>query len=282
MYIFTPVKSLLFVFLLSSSYHLSAQIPDSLRFALTARKDDTTRVVLLLKAAEQFWPLNIDSSGWYANEALDISEKLGYTRGLMDGSIVRARVLAARHQWAEARNVLLVALHHARKLQLRSQEGRILKNAGTQSYQLGEYLVAEDFYKQALKISLEINDLEGVVPLYTNLGMTYTKVADYSMAFDALAQSNRLADSLGLRSYLGGNYIDIAVIFSLQKKYKDALAYYEKAIEVFKEESDPTMVGYAVLGKGDTYMQMGQFEQAVSFFRQIEGTLSEDPQVFTL
>jgi signal transduction histidine kinase/DNA-binding response OmpR family regulator len=270
-----PVKRLLIFLCFGTSVFVKAYplVPADSRA-------DTTLVNILLKAASRQGDVNADSAQYYLEEALRLAEALEYNNGLLKVNMAMADLLIGQKLREKARTYLVKALAAARALQRKGDEGSILTDLGNQSYRIGEYVVAETYYQEALGVMKATGDAEGVVKLYTNLGMTYTKLTDYSRAFDALTRSNALADSLHLNEIIGGNHIDIAILLGLEKKFDESLGYYRKAVDVFKTVKDTIMVGYAELGIGETYMAMGDFERSITFFLSLKSTRGERSSEF--
>lgn len=235
---------------------------------LAAPAEDTVRVNLLIKLATALSTTNKDSSRICIDNAIALAVKLNFTDGLMRSNVAKAEIFEKPNR-KESIDHYLAALPYARTLNRKDYEMRILNRVGGQFYMLGDYVTAEDYYVQTLDLARTIKDFNHVVTSSTNLGMTYTKLTDYSRAFEALTLSNRVADSLGMRANIGGNCIDIAHLLTLQKKYDEAILYYDKAIEIFLQENEPEIAGFATVGKGETYMQKGDYARAVKLFTDL-------------
>jgi signal transduction histidine kinase/DNA-binding response OmpR family regulator len=274
-------KPISFFALLLICFCANAQNTDSLRQLLKVVRPDTVKVNLFLKLSDAFAPANKDSALHYVDEAITLSEKLDYAEGLMKANFEKGAITEYSDR-KKSLGYFLVALSYARQLQQARFERSILSYAGMQSYMLGDYMAAEDHYLKSLVIGKNENDFNHVTRTYTNLGMTYTKLTDYARAFDMLTLSNQLADSLGLKTIVGGNYIDIGNILVLQKKYPEALLYYEKAATVFKSQGNQDMLEYTNIGIGETYMQMGKYEKAIDFFNSIEKYTTDKHKIFDL
>lgn len=247
---------------------------------LLRQPEDTARVNVLIRLATEFSRLNKDSARIYIDEAISLSEKLRFADGLMRSNFKKGEIFEESRK--ESIGFYLAALPYARELRQQVYEIRILNRVGSQHYMLGDYLTAEDYYLRTQTLATEVKDYERVAIAYTNLGMTYTKLTDYSRAFDALTLSNHFADSLGLRANVGGNCIDIANLLTLQKKYDEAITYYDKAISIFLLENDKAMAGYALVGKGETYMRKGDYNQAVKLFTELNAPKEETHLQFSI
>ncbi|GHN02169.1 hypothetical protein WSM22_36580 [Cytophagales bacterium WSM2-2] len=253
----------------------------SLRQKLATQPNDTVRVNLLTRLADKLYRINKDSAHLCADEAIRLATELKYNYGLMRANLEKGSLMERKNR-KQALEYYRAALDLARQLHLGKYEAQSLNYAGNQMYMLGKYSDAEDYYQKALVIDKANKNLFRVVIGYTNLGMTYTKLTDYSRAFDALTQSSKLADSLGLRANLGGNYVDIASIFELQNKHDEAIAYYDKAISAFLQEKDTALVGYASIGKCETLIKMGQYDQAIPILSSLVILRGETPQQFSV
>jgi signal transduction histidine kinase/DNA-binding response OmpR family regulator len=241
---------------------------------------DTARVNLLIRVASGFSSVDKDSSRFYLDEAIALSDELDYSFGLMKANLEMGEIFFRRRE--ESIGYYRVALSYAKQLQRRDYESNITNLLANHFFMLGDYLAAEDHYLRSRSISKGLGDIKGVMIASTNLGMTYTKLTDYARAFDELTLSNHFADSLGLQSHFGGNCIDIANIFTLQGKYDEAITYYDKAIATFVNERDTIMIGYATIGKSETYMQKGDYKGAVRLLRNLNLPTIELDQQFNI
>ena len=245
----------------------------SLQERLKTSGSDTVRVNLLINLASAFSSVNKDSSKFYINEAIALANELDYPFGLMKSNLELGEIFFRQRK--ESIEYYRVALSYAKQLQMPDYESLTMNRVAYHFFMLGDYLAAEDYYLKSRAISRELGDSKRVMIASTNLGMTYTKLTDYARAFDELTLSNHIADSLGLLSHFGGNCIDIANLFTLQGKYDEAITYYDKAIATFVNERDTIMIGYATLGKSETYMQKGDYRGAVKLLGNLYLPTSE-------
>ncbi len=246
-----------------------------------AIEQDTTMVRTLREKGISFSGKNYDSAHHYFEQSIRSAEASEYYEGLLKSNLSMATFLQQNKQREKSREYLLEALAAARTLKLREQQISILTDLGNQSYRIGEYSVAESYYLQSLALAESPENPMMKIKNLTNIGMAYTKLRDYPKAFDAFTMSNRLADSLNLKEFIGGNYIDIAIIFQEQRKFEESLEYYRKAADVFRVIGDSILVNYAELGIGETFMKMGNYQRAISFLQSIQISPTDSYSQFT-
>ena len=169
------ITFLLSVFLLTTLLVAAQErtVVDSLKRELAASKPDTNQVKILLELS-----FNSNAKGdtqlFYANQALELSKKLGYVKG-------------------EAKSWYYLA------------SGYYLK---------GDIAKAFESLQQLLKISEESNDLDGIVLATNFYGIYYGQNGDYQNALlyfkKALAQIRKKKEShflVAMLGNVGGSYL---------------------------------------------------------------------------
>ena len=136
-------KILLVIYLLSASYSFSQQSKiDSLKKAIQTADNDTTKVKALNELAKNFITTNPDTALELAKQALELSNTLEYTKGL-------------------------IAAYH---------------NIGYANYVQSDYEQAIANWQKTLELREQQGDKQGMASSYNNIGIIYQRQSDYPLA----------------------------------------------------------------------------------------------------
>lgn len=153
-------------FLLAAASFISAiaqhpqQTIDSLLSVLTRSGEDTNKVMTLIALGDGYIKLSdFEPAKKYAEEALHLSEKLNYQKGISDALLF----------------------------------------SGSIYWNQGDLEAAMDSYKHSLRIKVQIEDKKGLAKVYANIGLVYLNQGNYAEALanneTALAIKKELNDT---------------------------------------------------------------------------------------
>jgi tetratricopeptide (TPR) repeat protein len=202
---------------------------DSLKRALISQSQDSNNVNTLNHLS---WSLilenNYSSSEEYAIKAQELSERIGYKKGL-----------------AQAFN-----------------------NIGAIKVYQGNYSNALNFYMKGLKVSEEIGDKKEIVMCLMNIGHVYASEADDSKALEYYMKALAIIQELGDEHKLSSVYMNIGAIYLDQHAYDKALEYCKKAKDEAEKINNQELKASASLNIGMIYNQMGESGEATSSFNE--------------
>ncbi|MFY7786641.1 MAG: tetratricopeptide repeat protein, partial [Thermoflexibacteraceae bacterium] len=112
----------------------------------------------------------------------------------------------------------------------KKEASRFLNQAATIHWERKEYNKAVELFEKSLKLNESIANLQGMIGIYSNLGMIYADQAQYSQSlnyFDkAVAGRRQGKDKVALAS----NLINTAVVLNNLKQHEKAAVYLEEAL----------------------------------------------------
>src|SRR5687768_11602376 len=190
--------------------------------------EDNSRVAQLHNSSKKYWMKNLDSSIYYAQKALQLSETLNYKKGIAES----------------------------------------YRNMGVANAYMGDKNVSKQFLLKALTLFSLLPDKNGMAATYNNLGVLHTFMGDYAISLtyldSALTLFRKLANKEGEGSVL--NYIGIN--YQQQGNYQKAIDYCLQAFEIRKEINDNPGVVFSLLNVGNMYLEVGQTQTALTFYNQ--------------
>ncbi len=225
---------LFFLLITCASFGQNQQKIDTLLYEIKNSYEDSLKVDLLNKIFYQYRSYDLEIAKIYIDEALELSIKIRYPKGITHSSINRSSVDAATGNNKNAINILKKGL-----LELENYnypKGNVNLNVWLAS----TYLSQHEF--DSVKVSLDrailkakkVNFIKGLSNAYTNYGNYYIVQSDYTNAVKYYTK----VDSICTKYNYSGSSCSVAImnigsIKSTLKEYDDAIFYFNKAEKIF-------------------------------------------------
>ncbi len=233
--------------IVSVAVYTQNKVVDSLQKVLQTSKEDTVKVNTLNALASEFRYNNIDTSFYFANQAVALATRLNYEMGIADAKIKSGGLYAstgAYNKGIKAANEALLLYNKLLTSTALNKETILLKIANSYNILLlntfpeGNYPEALRFSLLELKIREQLNDKIGISNAQFNIGNIYYCQRNYAEAlkhhFVCLAINQQLEDKVGISSI----YSAIGLIYFDQGNYAQASEYYSDALKIGKEVND--------------------------------------------
>ena len=175
--------------------------------------DTLTFVDLLIERGYIYmaWQKN-DSTLLLMNQAINLSQKINYPKGLARASLVIGNI------------------YHG----------------------LNQYQKALEFYQKTLKAAQKISNQKGIGIAYENIGMCYLDLHQDDAAIENLKKSIAILHNLpDTQIQIGNAYDDLAIIYARKGDKKHSRQYYTKALNIFKKNGnkEDIAIGYNVIAE---------------------------------
>jgi len=201
LFVFRRAIIMLFCFIIvtqASAQKQGQELVDSLENVLVNAPEDTNRVKVLCRLSFIYNRLNTKKGLLYAEQALSLSEKHNWKRGM-----------------AFSYNCL-----------------------GTNYQIMSNYPKTLDNYLKALSICLEIGNERMISAAYNNIGLLYISHGNSTKGEEYLKKSIAINEKNNFKESLINNYTNLALIYHDQKKLEKAETLYQKALDIAKEIND--------------------------------------------
>lgn len=236
---------------------------DSLKSLLGETHNIERRIELLTQLSSLYLNINPDSSGYYANKGIQMSENINNDKYLGELYGMVGDVLVVKDSLDAAADVYLKALEvfkrlgdyeyeagiftvlgniynvkgdHLKSMQYYHQslelseefgiEKRIpylYMNIGSTQYNLKNIEKAQEFYSKSLIGFQKVNDSVNIGRIYANLGLTYNDLNEAAIANDYFNKSLEIFISIDAFADIANNYYSIAENKSNEGKYSEAI-----------------------------------------------------------
>jgi tetratricopeptide (TPR) repeat protein/ribosomal protein S13 len=201
---------------------------DSLLFLLNKKPNDTTRINLLNKLSMAFYYTNTKKGVYFGSLALSLSKKISWKKG-----IANSYISIGSNQWTDY-----------------------------------NFIVAQDYYYNALKIAVEINNKYLVGSSNHHIGVCYESQNKYILAIDYYKKSSKIYRELGLKTLEFGSYGNISDVLIKELKFKEALILFKSTIQEAEKSNEIKWVAWFYLQAGYVQSLMGNFSKAIEYNRK--------------
>jgi signal transduction histidine kinase len=271
----SQIKSLnriLSVFLIVLFFSLKAsgqtkQINEIHRKLKQSNLPDTAKINLLNELAfvhRNYYP---DSTILLANKALQLSQELGYGKGIADAYKQLAIGNFIITNLPKAKEFNRSALDAYKKNGDKKGEGAVLNNMAMIYHNEGKLDQAIQYYQLSLSLRKEVNDQKGIGDSYNNIGNTYADKGNYKEAiehyFRSLTIRENLKDSFGIAN----SYASIAGIYFLLKKHDDALKHAHTALQIQKSIGAKGEMIQSLVAIGGVCSEKAQLDSSIYYYK---------------
>ena len=209
----------------------SAQTPagtDSLLKQLPAAKEDSNKVLLLLRVAERYGDHDLKNAKAYSRLALALSRKINFKYGVLQSC-------------KDLSDAFL-------------QEG-IFDSS------LAVHLISVDYFKKAdhpLNLALSL----------FNVAISYFKLGQYENAITSIEQSRKIFEQLGDRRKEGYIYNLLQAVANDMHQYRKGISYGLKAIATLRADHDKEYLCYSYNNLGLNYICVQSYDSAKFHLRK--------------
>lgn len=235
---------------------------DSLKQVLRSLPEDTVRVMTLISLGQLYEGNASDSAIYYYEESLRLSEKLNYTRGVINyyTNVTFVYNLLGRADTSLTLN--LKALEIARGFGDRNRLAACLNNLGSSYLNLLVYDSAAKYYLQAAEVLQTMGDTLRLTVMYSNLTSLFKDTGDYerSLLYGAKALELARAWKDRMQIVIAINNYTLPLINTQQ--YDKAIVLLKEGLALCRETDNRSAMTILLVNLGDAYIKSGQFAKA--------------------
>ncbi len=265
------IKYGIFLLLAFSCFRSESQNTDSLFAVLKIAKKDNAKVDLLNQISTATKRLNLDTSIYFSREALTLSTKLDYQKGIADarlnygvGIMDQGKYIEAIQELTKAANYYKDALKSdADQAGMKKLLSKTYNNIGICQDYLGNYPAALNNYFAALKIGEELGDDKRIASSYNNIAVVYYYQKNYALAMKNNLLALKMKGKIGDKHGLGNCYMNIGNVYLAQGNTKKALENYEASMKIWKEIGNMQGVSALYNNMGEILTKEGDLNGAL-------------------
>lgn len=240
---------------------------DSLLISVNGAKEDTIKVNQLNKICKILIRKDIVKAKTYAQNALELSEKIHYRKGVK----VANTMLGAVNFYQN--NLKAAEKFYSNALILFDEDGDI-KGTSDRFINLGNvYLYQNSFdkaiqqYKKAIGLKKSINDKIGVSSCLNNIGHIYREQGHYAESNEYFKSSLDIAQETGDGKLISACLSNIGIVCIKNGDYTEAIEYIQKSLVIKKELGDTRWIPNLLMHLGVIYEKLGDFNKAIEYYK---------------
>lgn len=166
------------------------------------------------------------------------------------------------------------------RIVLQSCQAGAINNIGFVYGELGNIEKQIEFYKKALNIFEEIEDLKGISGGLNNIGAVFDNQGKVDLALEYYFKSLKISQKIQDRNEVAVRYNNIATIYHNQGKIEEALEYHFKSLKIKEEIGNHEGAGYSYNNLGYIYLDLNDslntfnsFNKGVNYFQKSSSPL---------
>lgn len=239
---------------------------DSLFKVLSSQKEDTAKVQTLIELSKQY--RNADTSRIYLNQAVELSEKISYPRGLALGY----KNIGITY-YGQGKNMLVLenwnkSLEVFKSIKDSVGIANLLSNIGAVYMNQADDVKAAEYYMNALAIAEKINDKLRIATVLNNMGSVYNhKPATKQKALENYLRSLPLSEELKDKNAIGTTSANIGEIYMERGKHDSAVIYFNKSLAA---HANTDKVAQPLNDLGSVYDSLGNYPLALKYHMQAD------------
>ncbi|MBU2913275.1 tetratricopeptide repeat protein [Reichenbachiella agariperforans] len=240
---------------------------DSLRYALSLHKGDTSEVRVLNELSSAYYGQSNDSSIWTAQEALVIAKRISDQSGKRRAFYM----LGLNHQ--DLRQFEYALSYYDSSLVVNEQLydsawSAILLNARGKVYRsTSRYPESLASYLESLTIRRALGDSLGVSMVLNNIGSVYCLQNNYDKALRYYQQTLDIEESMGSLMEQASTLGNIGLIHMSVDNYSEALDYSLKSYRLLDSLGESCRLPYPAINIGHTYLELGRLDEALQYLK---------------
>jgi len=257
----------LFVGMIQDTFGAEDHEMTELLSKLEVAKEDTSKVELLIKLFKLTSWKDVKLSQQYANEALELSKKLGYDKGIAYSNYSLALIFVD-YDFKFSEELILESLRYAEKIGDSLLIAKIENTIGQLKNNLGEQLEALKHFEKSLQYFFDIANDELAAAVYNNIAISYIESGNDSLALINYFKAAEINERTGNTLWLTNNYYNMGTDYLGMGETEKGLTYLEKAYKIAIEKQHDRIIPYILYSYGEQYFENHQYEQARIYARQ--------------
>lgn len=262
----------IFILLLGAAlpHRTNAQLReiDSLQSALKKPLQDTARVNTLISLARRLYNANPTKMDTIAHEALSLSERVGYERGIANALLQIGRSYAVRGRYDEGADFILKARTLFEELRDTIGISGTWHSLGNIYNDQTRYEAALQHYLTALRFREIKNDQRGIANTLNAIGIVFKRQRNYSEALSYYRRSQAIEEADNNRGGIASGLNNIALILQEQKQYDSAALYLRRSLEIERELGRKSGLSFSLNNLGVLFDIKNQPDSALIYLRE--------------
>ncbi|HTJ49134.1 MAG TPA: tetratricopeptide repeat-containing sensor histidine kinase [Cyclobacteriaceae bacterium] len=247
-----------------SAQSQTKQAIDSLQRLFASTKADTTKNIILIEIAKQYYRNKPDTTLLLTKQAASWAEENKFVRGQARAYNVMGLSCLVKGNYNEAlglfqKSIPLFTIAHDRQ-----GLGFAHNNIGLLYYYQGDSL-ALGYFQKAVDIHTNIQDDEGTALALNNIGLVYEGKGDFQLALAQYQKALALYKKVEIKLGIGQSYTNLGFIYMQLKDYIRSLENLESGVRIQGEINDQTTLVSSYMGLAEVYKRLKQKPKSIEY-----------------
>ncbi len=263
------IRVYLFFIFIFISHTLSIgqnQYSDSLIDQLPLKTSDTAKTNLLNKICVELLGSDNKSALEYGNLAVELSEKIGYQKGLSQALYNLGSVWKDNGDNNKSLELYFKSLDIRQKSNNKKDIAATLINIGLVYREINNYNKSLDYFNQALSISEQAKDLNESANALNGLGGVYWKNKNYDQALVFYIRSLDVREKLGVKKDIAASLNNLGMVNKDYSNFILALDYYNKSLKISKKINDRKSAANTLNLIGSIFKEQKMYSEAIEHY----------------
>lgn len=234
-----------------------------LKNKLANEKTDSARADDLALLCYNYSTLNPDSGLIFGKQALELSQKIGYPKGVADAYNSMGWAFYRKGDRVKAKEYLSISMEKFKAIGNKEWTLVPLSNLATVYTNEDDYAGGLRCYLEAFKDAQEVGDTKSEALILFSMGRIYNLQKDFLKARSYFQQAYDLHKLLGNELNVAEALMSIANTYQYEGKNDTALILYEQALVIFQKHNDLYRTGMAYENMADLNMNTHQPDDAL-------------------
>lgn len=238
---------------------------DSIIAHLNAELEDTMRVNSLVDLGKALIDNNLDTVFLLAEEAVQISKKNDFDKGLLMAYNLLGNVKQRKGDSDSAMYFYKIVKEIAERNNDLKGLAIVINNIGIVETYSGDYSAALNSYLEAFDYEVQLSDTIGMAEAYNNIGVVHYYMGDMENTLSYFKKSVQLTEAVGNLQTLKKGYINIGAIHQHREEFDEALEFYKKGLEIAKEINDEVDINISQHNMAQIHTARKEFDLAEEY-----------------
>jgi len=151
------------------------------------------------------------------------------------------------------------------------QRARAINLIGVSHHLQANFIMALDYYYEALSLAVELNDNERIADIYNNVGVVNLKIGNYNAALEDFLKAKKYYNDLGLIEGEANVLNNIGLLYLEIKNFEKAYSHFRQAYQGSASKDDSVGMAAAFSNIGNLFSQNGQADSAFFYINKAIG-----------
>jgi len=245
----------------------SRHVIDSLFTALD-NASDKDKIEILNSISMNYWDFSLDSSLYFANEALNLAHILNDKKGVSDAYNRIGNVYFYKDENEKAREFYQKCLELRLELNNPALIANVYHNLGSLYNNENNLTKTIEYYQKGLEQTKKINDADETIAFYNRIALVYLEKAKYKESIQNYLKGIEIAQSINDKETTADLYNGIGNSYFEISSYDEALKYFLDALIIYQDIDLPEGISMMYNNLGIVYQSLNENDKALGYYKK--------------